>query len=318
MLLGAPRTTTSMPTDLNTGSTSYAQPAGVSSGLSTTGIGSATEGYAAANAIGALSTGAVTFTGGSVVGTPASTAAVAPTSLVPSAAAASPMSQLHLYRNPFANGFNNPSVALAVNVPPVDSVADRCFDAFYHYFFGGHPFVLPKDVLLSLAKDSTSNIGHLLAAMRYVGSLYIDAGPARAMFFDEAIRLASAPTCPKDGFLVQTLIMLIVGLDGSCDQERARQLLGDAEQTAIDIGLHQRGFAAANGRGNPVFEESWRRTWWDLFVVDGMVAGVHRMTNFLLFDVQASVALPCEEHQYLAGVSKNEKRVGNVILSLEH
>ncbi|CAK7237589.1 hypothetical protein SBRCBS47491_010032 [Sporothrix bragantina] len=289
MLLGAvPHTTTSMSSDLTTVSAAYAHPM---SGH-TTGVGPVTTGYTTASALRTLPAGTVAFSGA-----PISTGAGSPASLCSTPAA--PMSHMHLYRNPFAGNSNN--MVMAATMPPVASIADRCFDAFYHFFFSGHPFVLPKDVLLSIAKDTTSNIGHLIAAMRYIGSLYIDAGPARAMFFDEAIRLAYLPSCPQDGFLVQTLIMLIVGLDGSCEQERARQLLADVERIAIDIGLHQRDFAAANGRGNPIVEESWRRTWWDLFVVDGMVAGVHRVTNFFLFDIRADVALPCEEAQYLAG-----------------
>ena len=295
MLLGAvPHTAPSMSSDLTTMSAAYGHPI---SGH-TTGIGPVTMGYTTTDAISStLPAGTITFSGtalSSAVGTPA------PLCSTPAA----PLSQMHLYRNPFAvnnSNNNNNSMLMAASMPPVASITDRCLDAFYHFFFSGHPFVLPKDILLSLAKDSTVNTEHLLAAMRYIGSLYIDAGPARAMFLDEAIRLAYLPTCPQDGFLVQTLIMLIVGLDGSCEQERARQLLADVERIAIDIGLHRRDFASVNGRGNPIIEESWRRTWWDLFVVDGMVAGVHRVTNFALFDVHADVALPCEEAQYLAG-----------------
>ncbi|CAK7273944.1 hypothetical protein SEPCBS119000_005917 [Sporothrix epigloea] len=258
-----------------------------------TGVGPDTTPYAAANAIGTLRAGTLAFSGSSH-----GSSAREPASLFSTPAAT--MSQMHLYRDNFTGSGNN--MIMATSVTPVVSMADRCFDAFYHYFYSGHPFVVPKDILLSLAKDRTLDISHLLAAMRYVGSLYIDAGPARAMFLDKAIQLAYLPTCPQDGFLVQTLIMLIVGLDGSCEQERARQLLSDVERIATDIGLHQRDFAAANGRGNPIIEESWRRTWWDLYVVDGMVAGVHRATNFLLYDVRADVALPCEESQYAAGI----------------
>lgn len=141
--------------------------------------------------------------------------------------------------------------------------------------------------------------------MRYVGSLYIDAGPARAMYLDEAVRLCYLPSTPKDGFLIQALLLLVVTLDGSCEQEKARGFLADCERIAIEIALNSRDFAVLHGQGNPILEESWRRTWWDLYVCDGMVAGVHRVTNFLLFDVAADVALPCEEHQYLTGVSRS-------------
>jgi hypothetical protein len=206
------------------------------------------------------------------------------------------------------NGLDATSLILAQQssvIPvqyPIQTPAERCLDSFFHHYHAAHPFVLPKEHLLRLAREA--NLEHLLNAVRYVGSLFIDIDHAtRAMFFDEALRLAYEPSMPKDGFLVQTLLLLILGLDGSCKQDKARQLLADAERISIEIALNTRPFATLNGRGIPVLEESWRRTWWDLYVVDGMIAGVHRVTNFLLFDVPADVALPCEEHQYLAGVS---------------
>ncbi|KAK3375265.1 hypothetical protein B0H63DRAFT_273581 [Podospora didyma] len=214
-----------------------------------------------------------------------------------------------VYRNPFAPIMNPNAMALTTmttTVPPtqapVMSLAERCFDAFYHYFHAGHPFVLPKDLFVRLLKDgSAPNINTVLAAMRYIGSLYIDAGPARATYLDEAIRLCYLPNTAKNGFLIQALLLIIVGLDGSCEQERARELLADCERFAIQIDLNKREFAAMHGHGNPVLEESWRRTWWDLYVCDGMIAGVHQVTNFCLFDIEADVGLPCEEHQYLTG-----------------
>lgn len=207
---------------------------------------------------------------------------------------------MQVYRNPYLNRPMN-------LVPPpnqqLPSLPERCFDAFYHFFHAGHPFVLPRDAMLRLMKEGATKLDAVVAAMRYLGSLYVDAGPARAMYLDEAIRLCYLSTTPKDGFLIQALLLVIIGLDGSCNQERARELLADCERIALEINLNTREFATMHGRGNPVLEESWRRTWWDLYVCDGMIAGVHRVTNFLLFDIVANVALPCEEHQYLSGVS---------------
>jgi hypothetical protein len=223
--------------------------------------------------------------------------------------AATPVSHhVQLFRNPFSAGYDPSTMSVATmtpaSSPPVAvSLADRCFDSYYHHFWAAHPCVLPKEYLIRLLKDPSTKLDHLVTAMRYIGSLFIDVGPTRAMYLEEALRLAYLPTCPRDGFLVQTLVILIVALDGSCQQERARQLLADVETLAVEIGLNKRDFATRYGNGNPVLEESWRRTWWDLFVVDGMVAGVHRMTNFLLFDVDSNVALPCEEHHYISGVS---------------
>lgn len=186
-----------------------------------------------------------------------------------------------------------------------DSLAARCLDSFYHHFHAAHPFLLPKAHLLRYAKQ-TGRLEHLLAAVRWVGSLYLDVGdPVRASLFEEAYSLAFAPTRARDAFLVQALLLLTLGLDGSCQQDKARVILADVESLAVAIALNMRPFAAVNGQGDPVLEESWRRTWWDLFVADGMIAGVHRVTNFALFDVPADVALPCEEHRYMTGVSQH-------------
>lgn len=232
--------------------------------------------------------------------------------------APSPMTNVPLYRNSFAPAMDPNALALTTTTtpaaqvvaahpsvqPPVPTLAERCFDAFYHFFHAGHPFVLPKEHLVRLREEgSTPNLSILLAAMKYIGSLYVDAGPAKATYFDEAVRLCYQPGTPKDGFLIQALLLLIIGLDGQCDQGRARELLADCERYAIEIDLNKRNFATVHGRGNPVLEESWRRTWWDLYVCNGMIAGVHRITTFLLFDIQADVGLPCEEQQYLTGVS---------------
>lgn len=212
---------------------------------------------------------------------------------------------LQIYRNPFVsnngiehNALTNTNIANPIRV---QSIPDRCFDSFFHHFHACHPFILPREYLLRLAKDGA--VDHLMAAVRFIGSLYIDVGPSRSIFLEEAVRLAYAPTCPKDGHLVQTLLLLIIGLDGSCQQDKATQLLADAERTAVDIALNTRQFATMHGRGSAVLEESWRRTWWELYVVDGMIAGVHRTTSFLLFDIPADVPLPCEESQFLLGVS---------------
>ncbi|KKF97096.1 hypothetical protein CFO_g545 [Ceratocystis platani] len=189
------------------------------------------------------------------------------------------------------------AAAMVSTQTPLSLISDRCLDSFYHHFFAAHPFVLPKTHLLRIAKDG--QINHLLAAIRYIGSLFINVGTAGAIFYDEAFEMCYSSATPKDGFLVQAMVLLILGLDGNCQRQQSRKMLLDVEKIALDINLHTRPFATMYGRGIPVLEESWRRTWWDLYVIDGMFAGVHRETNFALYDVPADVALPCEEDKYI-------------------
>jgi hypothetical protein len=221
-------------------------------------------------------------------------------------------STLQLYRTHYLSNGNGAMVSVNAVPPPPKSIPEQCIDAFYFYFYPGHPATLPKKHVMTLAKER--NIEHLLAAMRWVGSLYIEIGPARATFFEDTMRLLYSPETPKDGFLVQAMIIAIIGLDGCRQNDKARDILSDAERLAIEIGLYTRAYAITHGCGNPRLEESWRRTWWDLFVVDGMIAGVHRQTNFLLFDIVTDVGLPCEEHEYLSGVCASKLEVAAQII----
>ncbi|TLD22822.1 hypothetical protein PspLS_07157 [Pyricularia sp. CBS 133598] len=207
---------------------------------------------------------------------------------------------MQLYRNPFLGG-GSANNSAGSHMRSQLSMPERCLTSFYQNFHASHPCVLPRDALERVIREGPAKLEHLLAAMRYIGSLYLDAGPARAQYFEEAVSLAYHPGCPRDGFLAQTLLLLSIGQDGSCNQARANQFMGDAERLAVEIGLNTRQFATANGRGSSVVEESWRRTWWELYVVNGMIAGVHRITHFALYDVAADVGLPCEEHQFLSG-----------------
>lgn len=145
----------------------------------------------------------------------------------------------------------------------------------------------------------------LLASIRWAGSIFLpDSIHVWQSLFDEAYRLIYAPDATSNGFLVQAMMIIVVSLDGSSEKEKAQQILGDVEAIALQIGLHTKAFASLNGHEDSVLEESWRRTWWDLFIIDAMIAGVHRSTNFFLYDIPTDVQLPCEEHEYLSGVRK--------------
>ena len=179
---------------------------------------------------------------------------------------------------------------------------DECMRAFYRFFHASHPFVLPEEFLLRFAAQGSIQV--LVSVMRWVGSsyLYADRPSARASLLDDSFRLVYSPVTPRDAFLVQAMMLLVIGLDGAGQYTKGKDLLKDAKELAIEIGLNTRPFAVLYGQGVTVLEESWRRTWWELYILDGMFAGVHRVTEFTLFDLPADVALPCEESQYMTGV----------------
>jgi len=143
-------------------------------------------------------------------------------------------------------------------------------------------------------------MAHLEAAMRYVGSFYVEQAPTVSLGL-EAERLLYHADCPKDGFRVQAMLILSIGLDGYTYQEKALQILIDAQDLALELGMNRREFAALSGNNLSFLEESWRRTWWELYVVDGMIAGVHQKSTFRMKEIAADVALPCEEKQFASG-----------------
>lgn len=185
------------------------------------------------------------------------------------------------------------------------NIKDRCLEAFFNYAHLAHPFLLPRIYLFNLFK--TRPVPHLEAAMRYLGSFYVQSAPT-SLLAEEAINLLSAPLCPRDGFAVQANLLVAIGLDGNTELKRALVFLNWAGDIALEIGLHQGEFASLNGQGLPVLEESWRRTWWELFVVDGMIAGVHQQSSFRLYEVASTVLLPCEEQEYIIGVRIHSSR----------
>ncbi|CAL3962388.1 unnamed protein product [Diplocarpon coronariae] len=183
-------------------------------------------------------------------------------------------------------------------VPSGLDLRERCIEAFYHHFYPAHPFALPRANYGSLRREKP--VEYLEAAMRYVGSFYVSQAPTAALGL-EAERSLYQADCPRDSFRVQAMLILAIGLDGSTYQEKALQILLDAQDAALEMGMNKREFAVRNGGGSAVLEESWRRTWWELYIIDGMIAGVHQKSNFRMKDILADVLLPCEERGYVSG-----------------
>ncbi|WKT53533.1 hypothetical protein QSH57_004095 [Fusarium oxysporum f. sp. vasinfectum] len=182
-------------------------------------------------------------------------------------------------------------------VPRALPLRERYIESFYLNFYAAHPFIPPKDLLLILAQQTS--LEPLLAAMRWIGSLYIEQDSSRSLLTDASRLIDGTPL--KNGFLVQAMLLVIIGLDGNRQGKRAKKLMANARDISIQIKLNTHPFAATNGQGIPILEESWRRTWWELYIVDALMSGVHQTNIFILYDVPTDVGLPCEEYQYLTG-----------------
>lgn len=183
-------------------------------------------------------------------------------------------------------------------IDPFINVYYKCFHAF-------HPFVLPLHRLLHYAEDSTwsNRLKPVISCVRYIGALYARSGQSGQLAMqavDDIIEAkAVLPTCP---FLCQAQLLYSIVLFWSGSRPQALSYINDTVGIATALGMSRQDFAIANSDGDPVLAESWRRTWWQLYIVDSNYAAIRRDTDFLTRDVPATVDLPCEEREYNSGV----------------
>jgi transcription factor-like protein len=195
---------------------------------------------------------------------------------------------------------------LILSPPPpaqlsVDTSAQGLINAFYVYFFPAHPFVLPWPHLQQMFRKVP--LSHLQLAIQYIGAFYV-VGAEKGIFEASLRHTIANYTGQRDHFYVQTLTLFAVALHMADKEKESTDVMYDAIKTALELGMHHRNYATTNGGINTIMEECIRRTWWELFVLDGMMAGVNPEYSLQLNQINVSeFPLPNEETEYFQGVS---------------
>ena len=161
---------------------------------------------------------------------------------------------------------------------------------YYQHFHESHPILLPKRFLFKYLFEQYPS--HLKQMMQFIGSHYDSNVSAddRQLKLDLEISIESS----KSGYLVQTLLLYAIILHARDEQERAKQKIDAAIEMAIDLGMHLERFAAENGCGSRYLEECWRKTWWELYIVDGLLK-LHTQRPFRPWNIELGVLLPVDE-----------------------
>lgn len=173
------------------------------------------------------------------------------------------------------------------------------FAAFFTVFSACHPILPPLEKTKTLIREK--NLIHLHSVIQFVGSFYIPSAPT-SNFREDAGKLLLRQQLPKNGFSVQALLLFSIALHANAEEDACAQTLFSAISLALEIGMHREEFSTNFGEGCKILEESWRRTWWELYTMNAMFAGVNKSITFQLQHVAANVPLPCEEEQFLLGV----------------
>ncbi|KAF2679093.1 nicotinate-nucleotide diphosphorylase [Lentithecium fluviatile CBS 122367] len=177
---------------------------------------------------------------------------------------------------------------------------DRLLDLFYENFWHAFPFVLPHHYLNARKLNLSHGMENLLLVLQWIGSVYAPWTPAEPYY--EAARLAlSSPTLPRDPWSVQALALLAIGEHHWDLRLESKDTLNKAVSVALEVQMNTREFARAYGEGSAVLEESWRRTYYYLALVDQHFAVVVNTPMFPLRDVPNLVDLPCEDEFFLTG-----------------
>ena len=171
---------------------------------------------------------------------------------------------------------------------------------YYAFYHSAHPFLPPRERLQRLLRER--KLPYLELVIQFIASCFDPRAPT-AWFQEAADRLLVQSDPPRTGFTVQALLLFALASHANGNPEGGLRIMATAIDLALELGMNRREFAINNGEGDAVMEESWRRTWWELFVVDGMFAAVTQKTSFRLNSVHSDVPLPCEEAEYQFGVS---------------
>ena len=183
-------------------------------------------------------------------------------------------------------------VSSALGVKASRVVKDYFIDIFYDKFYAAHPFVIPH----KLFRENSSILpSHLMAVMRFIGSSFEPLSPRLAL--RHAANRVLSDTVPEDGFKVQGLILYAISLFAAFEPGEAAQALDKAVKLALKLGMNRWDFSVHESMGNRVLEESWRRTWWDLYILDSLA---YNMTHALrLQAIATDVPLPCKCSDYV-------------------
>lgn len=188
------------------------------------------------------------------------------------------------------------------SLPSDPDYPSKYLDLYYTSFHDAHPIVLPRQFLDQRFETNKTSLQHLLPVMEFIGSLFAT-NPAKEIHRARAESTLSSDNLPATGFTVQALLIFAIAVHASNQFAHAREILDRGVQVALEINMQSKSFATVNGEGCSVLEESWRRTWWFLYVTDGIFAGIRHCLTFSLFGIETDVDLPCEEVDYHSGVS---------------
>ncbi|EAW11892.1 Zn(II)2Cys6 transcription factor [Aspergillus clavatus NRRL 1] len=203
-----------------------------------------------------------------------------------------------------------PDAALAWPEPDNAITPEIAYDSmiqlYYQSFHRSHPLLVPRKALHSSLCGRIPP--YIISIMRFIGAHYHSDISLRELFRQSAYSVLSEST-PRNGYKVQGMVLLAIIDHAHGTEDSANRTMQEAVNLALELGMNRAAYATDHSEGNSILEESWRRTFWELYCVDGYLAGMRDQTSFRLFHQKAEVKLPCDEGLYNSGhpvISSNQ------------
>ncbi|EED24563.1 C6 transcription factor, putative [Talaromyces stipitatus ATCC 10500] len=165
-------------------------------------------------------------------------------------------------------------------------------ELYYENFHRSHPVLVPK----RLYDGGRRYPSYLSAVIQYIGSHYsvISAAPLRELAATELAQVTGSENSPQ---IVQGRLLYAIALHGNGEITEARNWLYEAIEMALAMGMNKK------EQGNDLEAESMRRTWWELYVLDGYLTALDPRgpSSFRMSSISGDVEMPCEENVYAEG-----------------
>ncbi|KAJ5506955.1 hypothetical protein N7453_005912 [Penicillium expansum] len=212
----------------------------------------------------------------------------APTMPLPSTTSTSP--GIHGLSTPIAPSARPISGPLTPDSSSAIGGDGYLLDIYYNYFHAAHP-ILPPHRLLYRSVLPT----YLEQVMKFIGAHFTPAASSHT-YRSTVVPLVQEQNVSVEK--VQALLLLAIVLHSDNERGEAGVCLAAAVDSAFELGMHQGTFATLASNGDPIRAESLRRTWWELFVIEGLMTALGVQRVYRTNQVPLEVPLPCEERIY--------------------
>ncbi|CEJ57987.1 hypothetical protein PMG11_06660 [Penicillium brasilianum] len=169
-------------------------------------------------------------------------------------------------------------------------------DIYYTYFHSAHPILPP----LRLLYRGVQFPAYLEQVMKFIAAHFTPAASPETYRPTVVTSVRDQlPSVEK----VQAWLLLAIVLHSRNERGEAKECLDAAVDLAFELGLNQAAFAEIASNGDPIRAECLRRTWWELFVVEGLLTALGVQQVYRTNLVPLEVPLPCEERIYQDGLT---------------